>query len=64
MTDKATLSHLRAQFNRLSRERQAEILGMAKAFTFAQTTVEFDIHGLVRDIINDNIKGMNAEERE
>jgi hypothetical protein len=66
MTDKATLSHLRAQFNRLSRERQAEILGMAKALTFAQTTVEFDVHGIVQEIIKENIQDtqINAGEQE
>ncbi|MDR1444022.1 MAG: hypothetical protein LBI94_04010 [Treponema sp.] len=38
MIDEVTFSRLKTQFNRLSREQQAEVLGMAKAFTFAQRT--------------------------
>jgi hypothetical protein len=57
MTDKAMLSHLKTQFGRLSRERQAEILGMAKAFTFAQKTVDFDLRTMVQNIVRDGTAG-------
>jgi hypothetical protein len=53
MTDKATLSHLKNQFYRLSRERQAEVLGMAKAFTFAQQATDFDLRKIVQKIVPD-----------
>ncbi|MDR1025498.1 MAG: hypothetical protein LBL56_07195, partial [Treponema sp.] len=62
MIDEVTLSRLKVQFNRLSREQQAEVLGMAEAFTFAQRTefsaaqpapgiASLDIQSIVQKII-------------
>jgi hypothetical protein len=50
MPDKAALIRLKTQFNRLSKERQAEILGMAKALTYAQRSEGFDFQAFVREI--------------
>ncbi|MDR1971371.1 MAG: hypothetical protein LBQ46_05565 [Treponema sp.] len=57
MTDKVTLTQLKSQFCRLSRERQAEVLGMAKAFTYAQQTANFDLHAFIRDLLPDSLPG-------
>jgi hypothetical protein len=54
MPNKAALLRLRSRFNRLSKERQAEILGMAKAFTFAQQTAPFDIQAMVQKIAREH----------
>lgn len=48
------LMRLKAQFNRLSKERQAEILGMAKAFTYAQQTETFDLQAFIQEITQGN----------
>lgn len=61
MIDKATLSHLKTQFHLLSRERQAEVLGMAKAFTFAQNTMNFDPRKIVQDIVPDTPVDMERQ---
>jgi hypothetical protein len=50
MSNKVTLTRLRTQFNRLSKERQAEILGMAKALTYAQQSEGFDLQTFMREI--------------
>jgi hypothetical protein len=47
MIDEVTFLRLRAQFNRLSREQQAEVLGMAEAFTFAQRAAFFNVQPVV-----------------
>jgi hypothetical protein len=54
MPNKAALLRLRTQFNRLSKERQAEILGMAKAFTYVQQAEAFDVQAFVREITREN----------
>jgi hypothetical protein len=50
MPSKATLTRLKTQFSRLSKERQAEILGMAKALTYAQQSEGFDLQTFIREI--------------
>jgi hypothetical protein len=50
MQNNAALTQLKTQFNRLSPERQAEILGMAKALTYAQQSADFDLQAFVREI--------------
>ena len=54
MQNKVTLTRLRNQFNRLSKERQAEILGMAKALTYAQQTETFNLQTFVQEIVRRN----------
>jgi hypothetical protein len=54
MSDKVALLRLRSRFNKLSKERQAEILGMAKAFTYAQQTAPFDIQAMVQKITQEH----------
>jgi hypothetical protein len=54
MPDKAVLVRLKTQFNRLSKERQAEVLGMAKALTYAQQNEGFDLQSFVQEIARKN----------
>ncbi|MDR0641301.1 MAG: hypothetical protein LBG07_02445 [Treponema sp.] len=54
MQNKAMLTRLRNQFNRLSKERQAEILGMAKALTYAQQKETFNFQAFVQEIVHRN----------
>jgi hypothetical protein len=54
MSSKTTLMRLKTQFNRLSKERQAEILGMAKALTYAQQTETFDLQAFIQEITRKN----------
>jgi hypothetical protein len=54
MSNKTTLIHLKNQFSRLSKERQAEILGMAKALTYAQQTETFDFQAFMREILRED----------
>jgi hypothetical protein len=68
MIDEATFSRLKLQFSRLSREQQAEVLGMAEAFTFAQRgefsaaqpapgTPSVDIQSIVQKIVKQDRTG-------
>jgi hypothetical protein len=50
MPDEVTLTRLKTQFIRLSKEQQAEILGMAKALTYAQQSAGFDFAAFMREI--------------
>jgi hypothetical protein len=50
MPDEVTLTRLKTQFTQLSKERQAEILGMAKALTYAQQSAGFDFSTFMREI--------------
>jgi hypothetical protein len=54
MPNKATLIRLKTQFNRLSKEKQAEILGMAKALTYAQRAETFDFQDFMRTVTGEN----------
>jgi hypothetical protein len=51
MSNEAMLIRLKTQFNRLSKERQAEVLGMAKALTYVQQCGSFDINAFMREIV-------------
>jgi hypothetical protein len=54
MTDKTTLTRLRTQFSQLSKERQAEVLGMAKAFTYVQQSAGFDLQNFIEEILQES----------
>ncbi|MDR2748018.1 MAG: hypothetical protein LBB77_11310 [Treponema sp.] len=54
MQNKTTLIRLKTKFNRLSKERQAEILGMAKALTYAQQTETFDLQAFIQEITQES----------
>jgi hypothetical protein len=54
MTDKTILTRLKTQFNRLSKERQAEVLGMAKAFAYVQQSAGFDIQTFIEEILQES----------
>jgi hypothetical protein len=54
MTNKAILARLKTQFNRLSKERQAEVLGMAKAFTYVQQSAGFDLQAFIEGILQES----------
>jgi hypothetical protein len=73
MIDEATLSRLKVQFSRLSREQQAEVLGMAEALTFAQraeffaaqpalSTPSVDIQSIVQKIVKQDRTGRTKPE--
>jgi hypothetical protein len=62
MPNKATLIQLRTQFKRLTRERQAEVLGMAKALTYAQQSEGFDLQTFMREITGKN-RARTGEEK-
>ena len=53
MTDEVTVSRLTGCFNRLSAERQSEILGIAEAFAFTQQGAGSDPLAVMRGILQE-----------
>jgi hypothetical protein len=51
------VSRLTAFFNRLSDEKQSEILGIAEAFIFTQRGVNSDILTAMNDILREPLTG-------
>jgi hypothetical protein len=62
MTDKEMLARLKTQFSRLSRERQAEVLGMAKAFAYVQQSAGFDLQSFIEKILQEDQTRSGEEE--